>query len=347
MACHRRTICSAKFLTGLLCGVVMGFVMGSLHLAIVNSGITYTPGTDNPCDGIDIGLDSNEKAVYRRFLDTGRLHSKVNNHRRYGSKAENIDSALNDVGEYGRGKEFDIDSMFEDRNIDSIYEIDSSKLDQMQKPEGFDSQYNLFPVKIKLHQKRQPNDGSALSANAKLLYVGVMTAGKYVSTRGKAILDTWAREVPGKVELFVGEDTLSDDEAKSMSVVQLNKVDDGAYPPQKKSFMMLKYMHDQYLNGFEWFMRADDDAYVKPAKLEKLLRKLNSSQPIFIGQMGYGNTEVSFIHFMRNAQYYQYGFRIFCVQSWSYGQDVFNTETIFLLIVEWFACSLQLLFYIP
>lgn len=300
MACQRRTVCSAKFLTGLLCGVVMGFVMGSLHLAVVNSGISYKPGTDNPCDGLEITLDNSDKALYRRFIADGGLQSKVNNLRRLGSKvqkSDNIDNAFNYVGEYGGGKEFDIESMFQERDIDSIYEIDSSKLEQLQKPGGLDSQYNLFPVKIKLHRARQAIDVATLSADAKLLYVGVMTAGKYVSTRGNAILDTWAKEIPGKVELFVGEGAVNDEEVKFMNVVQLKKVDDGAYPPQKKSFMMLKYMYDQYINGFEWFMRADDDAYVKPEKLAKLLRKLNSSKPIFIGQMGYGNTEVRVVHF--------------------------------------------------
>lgn len=277
----------------------MGFVMGSLHLAIVNSGITDTPGAQNPCDGPEIAVDSRNDALYERFVANGGLQSKFNNPRRRGrnpEKSDSIDNAFNYIGDFGGGKEFDIESMFDDRRIDSIYEIDSSKLEQLQKPDGLDSQYNFFPVKIKSQRTRQAIDAATLSANAKLLYVGVMTAGKYVSTRGQAILDTWAKKVPGKLELFVGEGAMSKEEAKSMNVVQLKKVDDGAYPPQKKSFMMLKYMHDQYINGYEWFMRADDDAYVKTEKLEKLLRKLNSSKPIFIGQMGYGNTEVSVAH---------------------------------------------------
>ena len=41
-------------------------------------------------------------------------------------------------------------------------------------------------------------------------------------------------------------------------------------------------------------MRADDDVYIKPEKLEKFLRKLNSSEPIFLGQTGLGNEEVGY-----------------------------------------------------
>ena len=74
------------------------------------------------------------------------------------------------------------------------------------------------------------------------------------------------------------------------SPLPLPGVDD-SYPPQKKSFMMLKYMHDHCLNKFEWFMRADDDVFIRGEKLELFLRSINSSKPHFIGQAGLGNKE--------------------------------------------------------
>ena len=52
-----------------------------------------------------------------------------------------------------------------------------------------------------------------------------------------------------------------------------------------------------YIHRYQWFMRADDDAYVKTDQLEKFLRNLNSSQPIFLGQTGLGNAEVT-AHFL-------------------------------------------------
>ena len=47
---------------------------------------------------------------------------------------------------------------------------------------------------------------------------------------------------------------------------------DNVYPPQKKSFSMMRYVHDHYVQEYEWFLRLDDDAYVHIEHLESLLR---------------------------------------------------------------------------
>ncbi|XP_052870514.1 chondroitin sulfate synthase 1-like, partial [Anopheles cruzii] len=46
-----------------------------------------------------------------------------------------------------------------------------------------------------------------------------------------------------------------------------------------------------YIDRFEWFVRADDDVYVRPDRLERFLRSIDSSKPQFIGQAGRGNSE--------------------------------------------------------
>ncbi|XP_026528851.1 chondroitin sulfate synthase 1 [Notechis scutatus] len=131
----------------------------------------------------------------------------------------------------------------------------------------------------------QPRGESSPAKN--FLFVGVMTAQKYLETRAVAAYRTWSSAIPGKVEFFSSEGS---DMSLPIPIVSLPGVDD-SYPPQKKSFMMLKYMHDHYLDKYEWFMRADDDVYVKGDKLENFLRSLNSSEPLFLGQTGLGTTE--------------------------------------------------------
>nr|XP_022906021.1 chondroitin sulfate synthase 1 isoform X1 [Onthophagus taurus] len=119
-----------------------------------------------------------------------------------------------------------------------------------------------------------------------LLFVGVMTAAGYLDNRAETVYNTWGKEVPGKIAFFSSEGSYSN----SIPLVALKGVDD-SYPPQKKSFTMLKYMHDHYIDRFEWFMRADDDVYVRTDRLEVLLRSVDSRKPWFIGQTGRGNTE--------------------------------------------------------
>ncbi|KAF7250591.1 Chondroitin sulfate synthase 3 [Varanus komodoensis] len=125
------------------------------------------------------------------------------------------------------------------------------------------------------------------------LYVGVMTAQKYLGSRALAVQRTWARSISGRVEFFSSQGSVPPPALQGeqpLPVVALPGVDD-SYPPQKKSFMMLKYMHDHYLDTYEWFMRADDDVYIKGEKLEEFLRSLNSSKPLYLGQTGLGNIE--------------------------------------------------------
>lgn len=124
----------------------------------------------------------------------------------------------------------------------------------------------------------------------RFLYVGVMTAKKYVRSRAVAAYRTWVSSIPGKVEFFSSAGTGAVRGPVPVPVVSLPDVDD-SYPPQKKSFMMLKYMHDHHLDEYEWFMRADDDAYIRGEKLELFLRSLNSSKPLYLGQTGLGMAE--------------------------------------------------------
>ena len=123
------------------------------------------------------------------------------------------------------------------------------------------------------------------------IFIGVMTTRQFLATRARAAYDTWVSDVPGRVTFFSAENSSDAGQLAglpSQSVVSLTGVDD-TYPPQKKSFLLLKYMHDVHLNDYEWFMRADDDLYVRPKRLVRFLRSINHSKPLYIGQSGRGN----------------------------------------------------------
>lgn len=123
-----------------------------------------------------------------------------------------------------------------------------------------------------------------------LVFVGVMTAQKYLENRAKAVYETWGKEVPGKIAFFASEFSTVPDNCPDLPLVSLPTVDD-SYPPQKKSFLMLQYMWNNFGEKFEWFLRADDDVYVRTDRLEKLLRSVDSRRAMYIGQAGRGNSE--------------------------------------------------------
>ncbi|VVC98772.1 unnamed protein product [Leptidea sinapis] len=121
------------------------------------------------------------------------------------------------------------------------------------------------------------------NSNRTLVFVGVMTAEQYLTSRAKAVYDTWAQDLPGRLAFFSSEVS----RAPGLPLVPLRYVDD-SYPPQKKSFLMLLYMYENYGDRFEWFMRADDDVYVRGDKLGEFLRSVDSTKAQFIGQAGRG-----------------------------------------------------------
>ncbi|XP_013192040.1 chondroitin sulfate synthase 1 [Amyelois transitella] len=126
-------------------------------------------------------------------------------------------------------------------------------------------------------------DETVQNSNRTLVFVGVMTAEQYLGSRAKAVYDTWAQDLPGRLAFFSSEVS----RAPGLPLVPLKNVDD-SYPPQKKSFLMILYMYEKYGDRFEWFMRADDDVYVRGDKLEEFLRSVDSRKPQFIGQAGRG-----------------------------------------------------------
>ena len=119
-----------------------------------------------------------------------------------------------------------------------------------------------------------------------LIFVGVMTAEKFLDNRAKAVFETWGSSLHGSLAFFSSSSSRRTD----LPVVSLDGVDD-SYPPQRKSMMMLKYMHDHFVDDYEWFMRCDDDVYVRTDKLREFINKLDSSEDVYLGCAGMAKTK--------------------------------------------------------
>ena len=127
------------------------------------------------------------------------------------------------------------------------------------------------------------------SVAGELLFVGVMTSRRYLRTRAKAIHETWGSALTnGSLLFFVGE---GDKVEEQLPVQILDDVTDSEYPPQRKSFAMLEFMHRNLGRNYEWFMRADDDLFVDVRRLRTLLSSINSSKPVYLGHPGTGKPE--------------------------------------------------------
>lgn len=131
----------------------------------------------------------------------------------------------------------------------------------------------------------------------KFLYIAVMSADKFVQNRVKAAADTWAssiqtwnKQASVDVEIYAQSNV-----SIGHPIVQMPGISDNVYPPQKKSFSMMRYVHDHHLTDYEWFLRLDDDAYVHIEHLESLLRRINSSDALYIGSPGFGRDNDDFV----------------------------------------------------
>ena len=69
-----------------------------------------------------------------------------------------------------------------------------------------------------------------------------------------------------------------------LPIVKLEGVPDGAGPPLMKTFAMMKYMYLRHINGFHWFVRADDDMYLHAERLKDLLNQMNPYEPVYLGR---------------------------------------------------------------
>nr|XP_039274123.1 chondroitin sulfate synthase 1-like [Styela clava] len=134
-----------------------------------------------------------------------------------------------------------------------------------------------------------------LNVTRGVLYIGIMSTARNRNSRVVAIMNTWAKNQNIKLEIFsdnngtIGKGSGRITTLKNgANIIQLPGVPDNSYPPQKKSFSMLKFIHDNYLEKFDWFLRADDDTYLKVDKLIKLVSRIDPNKPFVVGRAGYG-----------------------------------------------------------
>lgn len=122
------------------------------------------------------------------------------------------------------------------------------------------------------------------------LFVAVLTQQEYLQTRAKYLYETWGRELE-KLVFFVGEDCNISTALSYLPIVKLVGIRDREYPPLKKSFAVLKYMYEHHMHQFDWFVRADDDVYLRVGKLKALLAQIHPYDNVYLGRAGTGRKD--------------------------------------------------------
>ena len=87
----------------------------------------------------------------------------------------------------------------------------------------------------------------------------------------------------------------------NIPLIRLRGVKD-SYPPQKKSFLMLRHMAVHFSRKYKWFLRADDDIFVNFNTIHALLQSIYTpingdsynQKLYYVGQVIYINIFVLF-----------------------------------------------------
>ena len=135
--------------------------------------------------------------------------------------------------------------------------------------------------------------------------IGILTQQEYLSTRAHAVYETWARDITeGEVVFFVGEDCDIPANLSHLPIVKLRGIPDNVYPPLKKAFAVMQYMYDHFINDFNWFIRADDDMYVRGKLLTDLLKKMSPYERVYLGRAGVGkDDDLDRLHLLPHERY--------------------------------------------
>ena len=265
-----RRLMSRRTLLGLVIGVLLGFNLGTWFSLPLNTGrtdiairvIQGEQGNGFKLGSAHIRHDDAKRPCKKSIYDEEDEIQRNQRRQREEEEAEAMMPPDFNLEEEKARRQKELEHFYES---DDVLEEDDpdgevEQLEDFQYPVNFnpDKFYETDdfvgkPVvvenEVETYADVEPFQEDAPVTDRKhFLYIGVLTAGKYLGTRGQALMDTWGRSVPGKLEFYVGEDA-NLPPSENMNIVRIPTVKDNIYPPQKKSFLLLKTMHDEYLHS--------------------------------------------------------------------------------------------------
>ncbi|XP_055370985.1 chondroitin sulfate glucuronyltransferase [Condylostylus longicornis] len=147
--------------------------------------------------------------------------------------------------------------------------------------EGFEPHLNLInkPLAAKKRAKTviRPRYYSSELGIREKLFIGVMTSQENINTYATAINKTTAHLV-NKIKFFINADNVKSN-FKLKNIVGFTDTRENLRP-----FHILKYIADNYLEDYDYFLIIPDTVYVDAKKLKNLLYHLSISFDIYMGR---------------------------------------------------------------
>ncbi len=115
----------------------------------------------------------------------------------------------------------------------------------------------------------------------------ILTSPQHFHSRAKAVNETWAPRcdryffITEQPQEKVTPKTLPS--KKQLPIAPIKNITAGYEHLTQKSTLAFLFAHENYLNDFEWFIKADDDTYLFVDHLKTFLSEQNSSEPVTFG----------------------------------------------------------------
>ena len=139
----------------------------------------------------------------------------------------------------------------------------------------------------------------------KLVSYNVVSSREALKTRGVAIFRTWGGSLKSELDMYLFPPAMEEEInyalKRRMPIISLGSKK--TFEPTKETddqgvFRTLTDICNKKVGSYQWFVKLQDDIYLRTQKLEMLLSSLNSSEPLFIGHsvtpMGQERDELGF-----------------------------------------------------
>lgn len=97
------------------------------------------------------------------------------------------------------------------------------------------------------------------------------------------IYNTWGSDVSQILFFVAGDCNISQPAAIGLPIVRLPGFLNEDKNLVGRGFVILKYLHDNYIDDFHWFMRVGVHTFVRALKLEKMLARLDPADMVYMG----------------------------------------------------------------